>query len=523
MNHVRRIAAVTFALLWAAPGSSALSETVLVVPAAAHAVGAAGTLWTTELALFNPSPSASARISIRLLPRAGAPSAEGFVDVLPRRGVTLPDVVGSLGATGGGALRLSADTPFVASSRTFNGGSPACGTFGVAVPAVPLSAAVTSGLLHGLSGARVNAGFVNAGDAAVSVTLRLLDASSGALLGTSNQSVGGGTSLQVDDLLRSLAPSAPATTPLAIEVSAASPLLAWATPIDGASGDGSFLLAVPDTGASAATAGWWESWFTLPLQSGWTFRAEDGLRYSGSTGVPRIVALPDGRVRLYTPTASGLKSATSTNGLTFVPDAGSRGQMSDCAVVYLAAGGYRFLWPEGPNGNLVLKSATSADGLTFTVETGERFRPGAGDAGISQVPHVIRLADGRWRLSYVADWFGAGGAGPRNNTRTAISTDEGLTWSVENPAATGVDTVDPDVVKVEDGSYRLYYKHHEAFRAATSPDGFAYASSGEAGRAVLDAADRFDPAVIRFPDGTIRVYFGTSGGVGSAVATDTGP
>lgn len=522
MKRAIRSAALVSPLLPVLLAGPVLSETVLLVPAVAHAPGSAGTIWTTELALFNPSPTVPVRVTLRLLPRAGAPGAEGTVDVLPRRGVTLPDVVGSLGAEGGGALRLSADAPFTASSRTFNGGNPACGTFGVAVPAVPLSAAVTRGLLHGLSGDRVNAGLVNDGDTPVAAALRLLDASTGAVLGSSEQTVEGRSSLQVDDLRSTLAPSSPATTPLAVEVSAASPLLAWATPIDGVSGDGSFLLAVADPGASAA-AGWWEAAFTLPLNAGWTFRVEEGLRYSGSAGVPRIVPLPDGRYRLYTPTPSGLKSATSTDGFTFVPDPGTRGPMSDCAVVTLASGGFRFLWPEGPNGSQVLRSATSPDGLVFTVEAGERFRPGTGDAGISQVPHAVRLADGRWRLSYVADWLGTGGAGPRNNTRTAISTDEGLTWTVENPAATAADSVDPDVVKVEDGSFRLYYKNYESFRAAASPDGFAYSSSGAAGRAVLDATERFDPAVIRFPDGTIRVYFGTPGGVGSAVATDTAP
>ena len=523
MHQTTRLTALVSTLLCAALPGAARSETVLVVPAAAHSSGAAGTLWTTELALFNPSPSASVRVSIRLLPRAGEPGVEGFVDVPARRGTTLPDVVGSLGASGGGALRLSAEAPFVASSRTFNSGSPACGTFGLAVPAVPLSAAVTRGLLHGLSGARVNAGLVNDGDTAASATLRLLDAASGTVLGSSERIVEGRSSLQVDDVLRSLAPAAPAAAQLALEVSASSPLLAWATPIDGVSGDGAFLLAVPDEGAAASTAGWWESSFTLPAEAGWTFRVEDGLRFSGSAGVPRVIALPDGRVRLYTPSQSGLRSATSVDGLTFLPDAGTRGPMTDCAVVYLAAGGYRFLWPDGPNGNQTLRSATSSDGLTFVVEAGERFRPGTGDAGFVQVPHAIRLPDGRWRLSYVADWFGTGGAGPRNNTRTAISTDEGLTWTVENPAATGIDSVDPDVVKVDDGSYRLYYKHHEVFRAATSLDGFAYTASGEAGRVVLEATERFDPAVIRFPNGTIRVYFGTPGGVGSAIATDTGP
>ena len=82
----------------------------------------------------------------------------------------------------------------------------------------------------------------------------------------------------------------------------------------------------------------------------------------------------------------------------------------------------------------------------------------------------------------------------------AIPPDGGPTGSVETPAATGIDSVDPDVVKVEDGSYRLYYKHHSAFRAATSPDGFAYPSSGEAGRTALGPPERFGPRLLYTSD-----------------------
>lgn len=508
--------AAAFVLFAASPS---LGETVLVVPAAARASGAAGTSWTTELSLYNPSASSSVRVAVRLLPRDGTPPAESSVEVGPRRGVTIPDVLGALGVSGGGALRLSAAAPFLAASRTFNGGSPACGTFGVGVPATPLSAAVTRGVLHGLAASRVNAGLVNDGDAAVEASLRLRDEASGALLGSTRLSVPARGSAQLDDVRGALSPATPVPSRLVLEVEAPGPLLAWATPVDGTSGDATLQLAEPDGDASAP--GWWESWFTLPANAGLAFRVEEGLRFSGSAGVPRVVPLPDGRVRLYTPTPSGLLSATSADGLTFVPDPGTRGPMTDCAVVYLASGGFRFLWPEGPTGSQVLRSATSTDGLVFTVEPGERFRPGAGDAGIVQVPHATRLADGRWRLSYVADWYGTGGAGPRNNTRTAVSTDEGINFTVENPAATGVDSVDPDVVKLDDGTFRLYYKHHEAFRAAASPDGASYPGSGGSGLLVLDAAARYDPAVIRLRDGTIRLFFGTPGGVGSAVATDT--
>ncbi len=514
------------ALTLASPAALAV-ETVLFVPAAARSAGAAGSTWTTELALFNPSRTEERQVWVRFLPRPGGTSpAETPVRLAPRAGTLLPDVVASLGTSGGGALRLRADGPLVATSRTFNSGNAACGTFGVGVPAVPASAAVTAGVFAPLHGARVNVGLVNPSEtASARVHVSLRSASSAVLLGETTVDVPALGSAQIDDVLGAWAP-AHASDPVVVEVSSEPAVLAWATPIDGTSGDATFTVASPDTAADPEEPGW-EARFTLAPSEGWTWRVEDGLRLGGGSGVPRVIALPDGRLRLFTPGQGGMRSATSADGFTFAPDPGTRGQMGDIAVVYLRAGGWRFLWPDGAPGSHVLKSAVSTDGLAFTIEAGERMRPGPQDAGILQVPHAVRLADGRWRLYYVADWYGTGGAVNRNNTRTAVSTDEGLTWTLEageaGSEATGRDSVDPDVVKVTGGAFRLYYKSYESFRAAESEDGRLFPASGVAGRQVLEARERFDPTVVKLRDGTVRMFFGMPGGVGSAVATDTAP
>lgn len=502
------------------------AETVVYVPAAAHSPGRDGTFWVTELRLYNPG-AADATVTLAFLP-AGSDNrqaAEVGVTVPSRRGVVLPDVVSrTFGASGGGSVRLRESAPVLVASRTFNVGHPSAGTFGVSVPAVPASSALEKGLIHPLVNAasRSNAGFLNPSEGAAKVALRLLDAEDGALLASGEVSVPPLGFLQVDDVFASLGSGKVLVPHAVLSFAADRAVIGWATVIDSASGDASYFAAEPEPAAPASSEPW-RAAFTLEPTEGWSWQVESGFRFArpGASGVPRVVALPDGRLRLYTPSQAGLLSATSADGFTFVEDPGTRGAISDAAVVYLAAGGYRFLWPDGPNGSQRLVSAISADGLAMTPEPGERFRPAPQDAGLVQVPHAARLEDGRWRLYYVADWFGSGGSPQRNNTRTAVSTDEGLTWAAESNAGTGRDSVDPDVVHLAGGGYRLYFKNYESFRAADSADGASFPASGAAGRTVLDARERFDPTVVKLPDGTVRMFFGTPGGVGSAVATDT--
>lgn len=521
---MRMLAAVALLLLAGRPLLA--TDVVLFVPAAAHAAGRSGSLWETELRLLNPGAS-DLTVSVAFLPATrDNRDVEGTDVTLPaRRGLLLPDVVArTLGGSGGGALRLRAPAPFLAASRTLNAGNPSAGLYGLSVPAVPPSAAVTRGLVHPLTNvsARTNAGFVNPGESLARASLELRDADDGATLATGEVEVPPLGFVQVDDVFASLGSSRASVAHAVLSFRADRPLLSWATVIDSVSGDGSWFAGEADPEPVDEPPAW-QARFTLDPAEGLAWQVEPGFRWTAKTGgggVPRVVVLQDGRYRLYSPSPQGLQAATSSDGYTFVDEPGTYGPISDAAVIYLRDGGFRFLWPSGPNGAQVLVSATSPDGLTFTPEPGERFRPAPRDAGFVQVPHAVLLPDGRWRLYYVADWFGAGGSPFPNSTRTAVSSDEGLTWTAESDTGTGRDTVDPDVVPLAGEGYRLYYKERESFRTADSADGVSFPGSGVSGRAVLDAANRFDPTVLKLPDGTVRMFYGTPGGIASAVATD---
>ena len=57
---------------------------------------------------------------------------------------------------------------------------------------------------------------------------------------------------------------------------------------------------------------------------GLTFTPEAGLRMPNGSGMPRIVSLPAGGVRLFYTSGNGIKSATSMDGLTFTDEPGFR-------------------------------------------------------------------------------------------------------------------------------------------------------------------------------------------------------
>lgn len=512
------------ALLFAFVSCPDLQAISRLIPAAASAPGKEGAFWKTEVRVFNPDPESSVRVEMRFLGKAfpEAPAAARTLDVRPRRVLVLADAVAEIGESGGGAILFTSERPLVITSRTYD--SARNGLYGVSVPAVdPASGAKRAVLTHisGTPGRRSNAGLVNTGTRTANVSLTLRDGQSGEPLGKQELSVGASGFLQINDVFREIGGGTASAEAGILEIESSEPVIAFSTLIENETADASFFLAAEETGASSAD--WWQKFFTVPQSRGWKWTVDPGSRASGIAGGPsRVIVLPDGRYRLFYNGPGALLSSTSTNGLDFVRDPGVRLPFgTDPAVIYLASGGYRFLYSEGPQGNQVLKSATSADGLTFTLESGERYRPAAQDAGFIQVPHAIKLADGRWRLYYVADWFGAGGSKNPNNTRSAISEDEGLTWRSEaGSELTGAQTVDPDVVHVQGGGFRLYYKKGNRFFGIDSADGASFPSFEQNSREVLDAQDRVDPTFLVLPDGTIRMFFGTVGAIGSATASD---
>ena len=128
------------------------------------------------------------------------------------------------------------------------------------------------------------------------------------------------------------------------------------------------------------------------------------------------------------------------------------GNFADADVVDLGGGQYRMYYsiePEVPGNQLEMYSATSEDGIKWAQEAGTRKT-------FATFPSVIKLADGTWRL-----YFQNAGV-----IKSAVSSD-GLSWKDE--AGTRVDAVNslglnfdnvaaPTVELLSDGTYLMVYR-----------------------------------------------------------------
>ncbi|MRR12497.1 hypothetical protein EG835_08550, partial [bacterium] len=127
-------------------GGGGTESYVAVIPAVAHAPGALGSLWRTDVAAVNHG-AASASLTLTFVPvdgaattrtaSLGAGGTHAWSDVLS----SLFGVASSGSASG--ALRVSSDRPLCLSSRTFNQGTT--GTFGGFLPAVTAAEALSPG------------------------------------------------------------------------------------------------------------------------------------------------------------------------------------------------------------------------------------------------------------------------------------------------------------------------------------------------------------------------------------------
>ncbi len=170
-------------LLAAAPLLGA--ETRWIVPSSAHAPGAGGAFYTTDLLLANPGGSA-ATVTVRFLGHDadGRTGPARAVTVPPGATTTLPDVLATLFdvASGYGALEVGTAEPGLLVSSLTTTPAPGGGTFGQSVPAMSDADLVRAGTPRSIPGVRQDARFrtnlilANAGDEALDVTVTLLDA-----------------------------------------------------------------------------------------------------------------------------------------------------------------------------------------------------------------------------------------------------------------------------------------------------------------------------------------------------------
>ena len=212
-------------------------------------------------------------------------------------------------------------------------------------------------------------------------------------------------------------------------------------------------------------------------QDGLTFTKETGVRVpSGSPGSPEmivsdptVVKLKDGRARMYYKGATG---------------------------------------PGGPGqSHHSIFSAISADGLRFEKEGIRIDSQQTPDRGWASVPEAIVLPDGRVRIYYVSDGTDVG-----HGVVSAISEDW-LSFTREGPVLPGF--VDPAIIRLAGGEYLMmavafpFSAKGRLTDAApgiysfTSPDGINFKDR----EPVLTGDGNIDPAIVEVATGTYRVYY----------------
>ena len=178
------------------------------VPAAAHADGAGGTRWRTDLAIRNES-SQTNPVEVLYFQAGrgdGVPLAAAF-DLPAGSLLVLDDVVGApFGSAGSyGTLEVRASRKAAVTSRTYTP-SPDDGTYGQAVPGVRKSESLKrreTGYLTGLTRSpefRTNAGVTSVSDSPMTVSWEVFRAD-GSRLGSLSAELGPREPLQINDFL----------------------------------------------------------------------------------------------------------------------------------------------------------------------------------------------------------------------------------------------------------------------------------------------------------------------------------
>jgi len=243
-------------------------------------------------------------------------------------------------------------------------------------------------------------------------------------------------------------------------------------------------------------------------------------------GVSSATVVIDNMYVMYYTAGGGIRAAKSYDGLTFEKvgvvvgngEAGSQQEMvTNPAIIKLSDGSYRMIY-EGSQHlaerqDRRLFSAFSVDGFNWTKEAGVRFQDygdGKPDELFTSVPDTIRLDNGDLRMYYARGITSA----------TALSQDNGVTWMKEGNLDLGRIAIDPDIIRLDDGSYKLFFTTFDSefgigkqyVMSASSTDGITFVlDNGKRLEPSLGKELVVDPDIIRLPDGSYRMYYGETG------------
>mgnify|MGYP006287334237 CR=1 FL=1 len=224
----------------------------VTLPVVARTPGAAGTLWTSDLALVNVNDQPVA-VEVGFSPLRGSGGSHRSIALIvpPRQVFAAEDVIGDLLGLDAaiGTLRITPDDPagpILASSRVANRASE--GTYGQYVGGQRSGFATDAILAHLRSGDdyRTNVGLVAMNDVATDVSLALRGADGLQLGRGATVHLAPEESLQINDVFDYL--EAPPTASARLDLTASgdgASVFAYASVIDAISGDAVFIPAFP--------------------------------------------------------------------------------------------------------------------------------------------------------------------------------------------------------------------------------------------------------------------------------------
>lgn len=271
-----------------------------LIPASAQTNGASGSVWRTELTIFNAGDDGFS-VQIIFIPSAGGSMQTRTIFLSPKETVTygnaLLDVFGM--SSGAGALAIEASSGFSTpnlkvSSRTFTTGSS--GTYGQAVPSVDGSDMQPSLMITGMevdADYRTNIGLVNRSASAVGATLTLF--SGGSVIGSKDVTVPANNFSQtaLTSYFPALSDGSFDRLTLSIQTPSSSALSAYASVVDNRTQDPVYIqarttpqpaaneLVIPAVGrAPGANGTFWRSDVTMFNSHGVPFDVT--LRYGAS-------------------------------------------------------------------------------------------------------------------------------------------------------------------------------------------------------------------------------------------------
>ena len=269
------------------------------------------------------------------------------------------------------------------------------------------------------------------------------------------------------------------------------------------------------------------------------------------TITPTVIKVPGGGYRMYYTglgpnpdigmMGEAFLSAFSHDGATWQKEKGAHLEVSDVddsdrilcpEVIPLPDGRYRMYWENKTvAGPTVILSAVSDDGMVWSQEPGVRFGDDQGDYGSPRCIYVESAKDGRWKYRLYFYQY-ANDPTPGGGGKCIISamSDDGLHFEREpgvripqTMPGESYQTYAPEVVRLEDGSYRMYYAgwtedptvkkgspYNGRIFGATSQDGLDWIKDGGI---CLDIGGQWDPVkasepcVIDLPDGRFRLYY----------------